>query len=134
MSMSEAEAIRICEEIIKINRGIITEARKNNDINLMQLTANCDTESIAIETLIAEIEKKDKRISDLEYTLLDMIMQFADRPRKSGCEYFISTMGLSTLELAFSELNLDDPTPIRNANAIYEKLQKQYFEKKVKEQ
>lgn len=86
-----------------------------------------------IQTQQAEIEKKDKRILDLEYALLDMIMQFADRPRKSGCEYYISTMGLSALELAFNELDLDDPTPIKNVNAIYEKLQKQYSERKIKE-
>ncbi len=79
----------------------------------------------------AEIEKQNKRISDLEYALLDMVMQFADRPHKNGCEYDISTMGLSALELAFNELDLDDPTSIKKANKMYEKLQKQYFEKQV---
>lgn len=79
----------------------------------------------------AELEKKDKRIIDLEYSLLDMIMQFADRPHKKGYEYNINTMGLSALELAFNTLNLDDPTPIKKANEIYENLQKQYFENKV---
>jgi len=76
---------------------------------------------------------KDKRISNLEYALLDMIMQFADRPHKNGCEYAISTMGLSALELAFNELDLDDPTSMKIVNAKYNKLQKQYFERKADE-
>lgn len=79
----------------------------------------------------AEMEKKDKRIANLEYILLDMVMQFADRHKIKGCEYGISTMGLSALELAFSELNLNNPTKIKEADKMYIKLQKQYFERKV---
>lgn len=60
--MNEEEAIRICKKIIKQNNEIVKQTRKNKDINAMQLTANCDKESIAIETVLNLLENKDKMI------------------------------------------------------------------------
>ena len=59
--MNEGEAIERCKQIIKDNE-IIKEARKNRDINSMQLTASLDNDSIAIETVLNLLEKKDKII------------------------------------------------------------------------
>lgn len=77
--MTEEEAIKVCKKIIQQNNEIVKQTRANRDINGMQLTANCDKESIAIETLLnliqkqqaellaqeREIEKKDKIIDKL---------------------------------------------------------------------
>lgn len=122
------------EETIKQLQSIVDTMNLNKTININLFKEDKDAIHNAIDMIQkkqAEIEKKNKKISDLEYALLDMVMQFADRPHKNSCEYFISTMGLSALELAFSELDLDDPTPIKKANKMYEKLQEQYFEKQV---
>lgn len=56
MNKELEEAIQVCREIIQQNNEIVKQARKNNDINAMQLTANCDNESKAIETLIKAVE------------------------------------------------------------------------------
>ena len=48
--------------MIQINNGVIKEARNNGDIFAMQLTADLDTDSIAIETVLFMLEEKDKII------------------------------------------------------------------------
>jgi len=73
-------------------------------------------------------EKQEKRISDLEFALMDMVLQFADESKDS-----MNTMGLSALEIAFSELDFDNPMPIKKVHEQYKKLAKQYFEKKAEE-
>lgn len=85
----------------------------------------------AIETVLNLLEKKDKRISDLEYALIDMVMQFADRPKIKDYHYALSTMGLSALETAFAELDFDDPMPVAEAEKKYKVLVDKYFERKV---
>lgn len=85
---------------------------------------DADTKKI-IDDLSALVIKKDKRIADLEYSLLDMILQFADEDKNS-----ISTMGLSALETAFAELDLDDPMPIKEVHKVYKELAKKYFEER----
>ena len=74
------------------------------------------------------IKKQEKRISDLEFALMDMVLQFADESKDS-----INTMGLSALETAFSELDFNNPMPIKKVHEQYKKLAKKYFEKKVEE-
>lgn len=56
MNKEIEEAIKDCEEIIKSNNAVIKEARKNGDINVMQLTASLDRESKAIETVLNYIK------------------------------------------------------------------------------
>ena len=70
----------------------------------------------------AELEKKDKRISDLEFALMDMVLQFADESKDK-----IGTMGLSALEIAFSELGFDNPMPIEEVHKRYKKLAQEYY-------
>ena len=72
-------------------------------------------------------KQREKRITDLEYSLLDMILQFADEDKNS-----ISTMGLSALETAFAELDLDDPMPIKEVHRLYKELAKKYFEERCR--
>ena len=61
--MTEKESIERCKQIVKDNNEIIKEARKNGDINTMNLTASLDNDSIAIETVIQALEQKDKIIN-----------------------------------------------------------------------
>lgn len=70
-----------------------------------------------------ELEKKDKRISDLEFALMDMVLQFADENKDS-----INTMGLSALETAFNELNFDNPISIKEVHKRYKELAQKYYQ------
>ena len=60
--MTKEQAIERLKKMIQINNGVIKEARKNGDIFAMQLTADLDTDSIAIETILSMLEEKDKII------------------------------------------------------------------------
>lgn len=60
--MTKEQAIERLKKMIQINNGVIKEARKNGDIFAMQLTADLDTDSIAIETVSSMLEEKDKQI------------------------------------------------------------------------
>lgn len=80
-----------------------------------------------INDLLDIVKQKDKRIADLEYSLLDMVLQFADEDKNS-----ISTMGLSALETAFAELDFDNPMPIKEVHKLYKELAKKYFEERCK--
>lgn len=75
-----------------------------------------------------ENEEKDKRINDLEFALLDMVMQFANRVKTKGCSYALDTMGLSALELAFNELRFNEMYSVNKAEEKYKILEKQYYE------
>lgn len=69
--MNEEEAIKRCKQIIKDNNEIIKEARKNRDINSIQLTASLDNDSIAIETVLNLLEKKDEEIEKYKMMLAE---------------------------------------------------------------
>lgn len=60
--MTKEQAIERLKKMIQINNGVIKEARKNGDIFAMQLTADLDTDSIAIEKVLTMLEEKDKEI------------------------------------------------------------------------
>ena len=74
-------------------------------------------------TRAIELEKKDKRISNLEFALMDMVLQFADENKDS-----INTMGLSALEIAFNELNFDNPMSIKEVHKRYKELAQKYYQ------
>lgn len=154
MTKEQEEAIEILTK--KVDRWKCKRPR--NPIIFNGLIDEIDTENNAIETVlnmlkdqqrkIENYEKKNRdlsnqilmlykeqdnyntRINDLEYALLDMVMQFADRPNIKGSNYALNTMGLSALELAFDVLGFDDPYPIKKAEEKYKILAKQYFERK----
>lgn len=72
--MTKEQAIERLKKMIQINNGVIKEARKNGDIFAMQLTADLDTDSIAIEKVLSMLEEKDKEIqfqNDINKTELD---------------------------------------------------------------
>lgn len=73
--------------------------------------------------LMRELINKDKRISNLEFALMDMILQFADENKDS-----INTMGLSALETAFNELNFDNPMSIKEVHKRYKELAQKYYQ------
>lgn len=60
--MTKEQAIERLKKMIQINNGVIKEARKNGDIFAMQLTADLDTDSIAIETVLSMLEEKNQII------------------------------------------------------------------------
>ena len=64
--MTKEQAIERLNKMIQINNGVIKEARKNGDIFAMQLTADLDTDSIAIETALSMLEEKDQKIIDIQ--------------------------------------------------------------------
>lgn len=122
MNEEEKKSIERCKELIKETHscwiGLSNQEAIKTILNLS-------------ENQKAEIKNKDKRISDLEYALIDMVMQFADRPKIKDCHYALSTMGLSALETAFAELDFDDPVPVAEAEKKYKVLVDKYFERKV---
>ena len=60
--MTKEQAIERLKKMIQINNGVIKEARKNGEIFEMQLTADLDTDSIAIEKVLTMLKEKDKII------------------------------------------------------------------------
>ena len=67
--MTKEQAIERLKKMIQINNGVIKEARKNGDIFAMQLTADLDTDSIAIETVSSMLEEKGKQIEQYQNIL-----------------------------------------------------------------
>ena len=115
------------EEAIEILKEDLEHTKKANECGLAT-KGEFNKEIEAIEFILNHLTKQEKRISDLEFALMDMVLQFADESKDS-----INTMGLSALETAFSELDFDNPMPIKKVHEQYKKLAKQYFEKKVEE-
>ena len=113
--MDIKEAIEIMKQFIEDTPKLPYDCIANQEIE-------------AVQTLLNHLTKQGKRISDLEFALMDMVLQFADESKDS-----INTMGLSALETAFSELDFDNPMPIKKVHKQYKKLAKQYFEKKAEE-
>lgn len=60
--MTKEQAIERLKKMIQINNDVIKEARKSGDIFAMQLTADLDTDSIAIEKVLTMLKEKDKQI------------------------------------------------------------------------
>lgn len=81
--MTKEQAIERLKKMIQINNGVIKEARKNGDIFAMQLTADLDTDSIAIETVLSMLEEKDKIIDlmadDIHGTQIECNRYFKDK-------------------------------------------------------
>lgn len=109
--MTKEQAIERLKKMIQINNGVIKEARKNGDIFAMQLTADLDTDSIAIETVLSMLEEKDKQIDLMANHIATSdsdLCEYLDITTK--CKYYAGDNGKTC------------------DNCI-----KQYFENKVKE-
>lgn len=87
--MTKEQAIERLKKMIQINNGIIKEARKNGDIFAMQLTADLDTDSIAIETVLSLIEEKDKQIDLMSEQLTTPIhdKKFEEKQKGLVCKF-----------------------------------------------
>lgn len=107
--MTKEQAIERLKKMIQINNGVIKEARKNGDIFAMQLTADLDTDSIAIEKVLTMLEEKDK-IIDLT---AEYISNITDCPFESEGKY----------------LDCEKMCDVRTDKECW----KQYFENKAKE-
>ena len=77
--MTKEQAIERLKKMIQINNGVIKEARKNGDIFAMQLTADLDTDSIAIEKVLYMLEEKDK--------IIDLMATHIATSDSDLCEY-----------------------------------------------
>lgn len=109
--MTKEQAIERLKKMIQINNGVIKEARKNGDIFAMQLTADLDTDSIAIETVLSMLEEQDKIISL-------MLEKFADIDFDNMCLDCECCVGNGC---------------VKEERDLYENCIKQYFENKAKE-
>jgi hypothetical protein len=139
MTTEQEKAIERCKQIIKDNKEIIKEARKNGDINTIQLTASLDNDSLAIEIVLSMLQEKDKEIEKYKYLYqktLDNTIQ-ADREN-------IKLKKQIDLMADFIFQNIDVEEDICNSAYIKCKQEtgqditcinciKQYFERKAKE-
>ncbi len=80
--MTKEQAIERLKNMIQINNGVIKEARKNGDIFAMQLTADLDTDSIAIETVLSMLKEKDKQIDKLKKHNDDLLRKLRNRVKE----------------------------------------------------
>ena len=133
MLSEEENAIKKLNEILKKWQEIVNiEDKTEREIEMSLYMEDMPFEEIKtvlnlITKLQKENEEKDKRINDLEFVLLDMVMQFANRVKTKGSNYALDTKGLSTLELAFNELGFDEMYPVKKANEKYKILEKKYY-------
>lgn len=80
--MTKEQAIERLKKMIQINNGVIKEARKNGDIFAMQLTADLDTDSIAIEKVLSMLEEKEKTIDKLKKHNDDLLRKLRNRVKE----------------------------------------------------
>lgn len=109
--MTKEQAIERLKKMIQINNGVIKEARKNGDIFAMQLTADLDTDSIAIEKVLYMLEEKDK--------IIDLMANHIATSDSDLCEY----LDITTKCKYYAGDN----------GKTCDNCIKQYFENKVKE-
>ena len=92
MNKQLEEAIKTCKKIIQSNNEIVKQTRKNRDINAMQLTANCDNESIAIETVLKELE----RLQEENRVRYEILGRKNGRTAKSAMDFYTRVKSLET--------------------------------------
>ena len=80
--MTKEQAIERLKKMIQINNGVIKEARKNGDIFAMQLTADLDTDSIAIEKVLTMLAEKDKQIDKLKKHNDELLRKLRNRVKE----------------------------------------------------
>lgn len=114
--MTKEQAIEICNEIIQQNNEIVKQIRLNKDINAMQLTANCDNESLAIETVLSMLKGKDTEIEKKD-KIIDLMSEQIKIPEP--------TMKIESFDIK--------PKTKFGMRYLNKEEVKQYFEKKVKE-
>lgn len=136
--MTKEQAIGRCKKMIQINNGVIKEARKNGDIFTMQLTADLDTDSIAIETILSMLEEKDKQIERCINLLVTNDMLHAIECENK--DKIIDLMAKVISEAYFESEDFEEwfenkicKVQMYEDYTYLEKDIKQYFENKAKE-
>lgn len=86
--MTKEQAIERLKKMIQINNGVIKEARKNGDIFAMQLTADLDTDSIAIETVLSMLKEKDQIIDLMAEEFKEKTLMYSDFTKEEVKQYF----------------------------------------------
>ena len=144
----EQEAIEKCKEIIQQNKEIVKQARLSKDTNAIELTANCNKESIAIETVLNMLKEKDKEINRKSSTIKALQCALHERTEERDRKDNIITRQNKQIDLmaehivssaivddTVCEIKCDCETDIEE-DCTHEKMlicTKQYFEKLVKE-
>ena len=116
--MKLEEAIKILQKTVKSNNEVIKEARKNEDVNVMQLTADLDNQSIATETVLKAFEDKDKEIIDMR----EMIVRVAKSLEKKG-KYELSEYILAQIEATPTFTTWEDYTTWIPKKKIEDKIE-----------
>lgn len=86
--MTTEQAIERLKKMIQINNGVIKEARKNGDIFAMQLTADLDTDSIAIEKVLSMLKEKDQIIDLMAEEFKEKTLMYSDFTKEEVKQYF----------------------------------------------
>lgn len=147
--MTKEQAIERLKKMIQINNGVIKETRKNGDIFAMQLTADLDTDSIAIETALSMLEEKDKQIDKLKKHNDELLRKLRNRVKEvkklekyslykeefsrlnkqlQNKDKIIDLMSEQLAGLAIFNIDKDETLILSDKEEV-----KQYFENKAKE-
>ncbi len=121
--MTKEQAIERLKKMIQINNGVIKEARKNGDIFAMQLTADLDTDSIAIEKVLSMLKEKDKQIEQYQNMLATN-----DMLHVIECENKDKQIDLMAEYIESKKMLVD-----KYCYALTKEKIKQYYENKAKE-
>lgn len=118
----EQEAIEKCKEIIQQNKEIVKQARLSKDTNAIELTANCNKESIAIETVLNMLKEKDKEIKKKD-KIIDLLVNKLNQ----DCKVFENGEIKEIVEIYEKIKSTSDLRGIE----LRKECIKQYFERKA---
>ena len=128
--MTKEQAIKICNKIIQQNNEIVKQTRLNKDINAMQLTANCDNESLAIETVLSMLKENSAEIEQKNTELAEKNAEIERLNRQIDlmAEYIFQNVDVEEdiCNSAYIECTQETAQDITCINCI-----KQYFERKA---
>ena len=142
----EQESIEKCKEIIQQNKEIVKQARLSKDTNAIELTANCNKESIAIETVLnmlkekgTEINKYKRKNKELSNQLLKIYKEqdnYNARIEKKDKMIELMTLFMSNLDIdeeicKHQVRAFCDNKPEGVTLDVCAKCIKQYFERKA---
>ena len=119
--MKLEEAIKILRKTVKSNKEVIKEAGKNGDINVMQLTADLDNQSIAIETVLKKFETltEERDIYKNEYDKITKALNFKEGSLNPPAEVCIERLK-KVLENSVPKKKVEDKIE------LLENLQKEF--------
>lgn len=142
----EQEAIEKCKEIIQQNKEIVKQARLSKDTNAIELTANCNKESIAIETVLNMLKEKDAEINKYKRKnkeLSNQLLKIYKEQDNYNARIEKKDKIIELMTLFMSNLDIDEEICKHQVRAFCDnkpegvtldvcaKCIKQYFERKV---